>query len=544
MGVYDAGEAAAHARAASELAAQIAASAERFGQIQSGIGAEREAAQAVTAQGYRLDKAEAALAASETALGAAADALQTSGPAAAEAHLNEAQELLERGIALGSGAPALRAENERRLAEIEARGRQAADLIAEGRRTFDIVDEFAESTWNDIRGNGSEAQAAADRAQRHWELARRGNTMEEQDFVAARENLDAASQELDYVAQLIDAIITRLRDLEAARDSARGLLEEAERSLIAGREFVRANDPDVGKAPEALLDRSAELLAIAKAEVGKPKPDWLKLAAAATEADRLADEALAGARSEAEAMAHLRHQVEKLRPLVSGEVSKVAKFVNVRGADIKPATLREVKALVQRFEQAQALDQRAAEVEEEARRKALEGALAAYAALQSEAQQVYATAYADAQLLEKLRKELNRELADARSALEDAEELLKVAGGRAPRQARQSLTIARSNFDKIRLPISGEEQIQRTIATAKAIAREAREAASDIRSKIARSSSGGGSVIVMGSGWGSSSSWSSSDSDSSWGSFGGGGGSFGGGGGGGSFGGGGGGGGW
>ncbi|NTU86074.1 MAG: hypothetical protein HGA45_43225, partial [Chloroflexales bacterium] len=49
--MYNATEAARHAMAASETAQQIAAAAERFGTIQTGIGAEREAAQAVTAQG-------------------------------------------------------------------------------------------------------------------------------------------------------------------------------------------------------------------------------------------------------------------------------------------------------------------------------------------------------------------------------------------------------------------------------------------------------------------------------------------------------------
>lgn len=549
MGVYDAQEAATHARAASELAQQIAAAAERFGGIQSGIGAEREAAQAVTAQGYRLDAAEAALGASEAALGSAADALQTTGPEEAAPHLDTAQASLDEGIASGSGAPALRAANERRLAETEARGQQVAALIAEGRRTFDVVDEFAESSWSDIRGNGSEAQAAADRAQRHWELARQANTMEEQAFYRAKEQLDAADQELEHTEQLIDAIITRLKDLEAARDAARGLLDEAERSLAAGLAFLRANDPDVGATPEGQLGAAREQLAAARAEAGQPKPDWLKLAAAATAADRLADEALAGARSEAEAMAKLRQQAEKLRALAGGEVNKIAKFVNVRGADISPASLAAVRALVQRYEQAQALDKRVVDLVEEERRKALEQAVAAYSALQSESQGVYGAAYGDAQRLEQLRAELNGELAAARTAIEQGEQLLLQAGGRAPRKARQELAQARASFDSIRLPITGEENLRRTIELAQAIAREAREAANDIRSRITRPPGGGMGPVIITGGWGGSGSWSGGGGGgggggSSWGSFGGGGGSFGGGGGGGSFGGGGGGGGW
>ncbi|MFQ3663178.1 MAG: hypothetical protein SNJ69_12380 [Chloroflexaceae bacterium] len=200
-------EAVAAARAASERSQQIGAIAERHARIRAGIWEERENGIAVERQGFWLDASRQALAEAEQALAGAAAALQRGEPDAAIPQLDAAQACLDAAIVQGSGAPALYERNAQRIAALEQRGLQAAERIAEGRRVFDIVDEFAESAWSDIRGNGSEAQAAADRAHEHWERARAANSMETQQFLLAREQLDAAEQELNFVDQLIDAII-------------------------------------------------------------------------------------------------------------------------------------------------------------------------------------------------------------------------------------------------------------------------------------------------------------------------------------------------
>jgi hypothetical protein len=529
MGGYNAVAAAEAARAASETAQQIASAAERFGAIRAGINQEREAGVAVSREGYRLDNSQRSLAAADEALGAAAGSLQTGGPAEAAPQLDTAQARLAQGVAEGSGAPQLRAENERRLAEIEARGQTAAARIDEGRSAFDIVDEFAESTWADIRGNGSEAQAAAERAQEHWNLARQRNTMEAQEFFAAKENLDAAAQQLDHVDQLVDAIVTRLKDLETARDSARGLLDEAERSLKAGLEFVRTNDPDVGKAPEGELQQATEQLAAARAEAARPKPDWLRLAAAATAADQLADGALAGARSEVEAIEKLRTQAGKLRPLVDGEVSKIARFVNVRGDDITPRTQGSVRALVARYDRVKGLERQAGEQEEERRRQALEQLVAELTLLQQESGAVFEAASADAQRLEELRAGMNSALADARAALQQAELAASSSFGRARRRELERLRDAKHSFEQIVLPIQGEENILRTTDLAKRIASEARDIANDINFN-SRPPMGPGPIIITG-GWGGSGGWSGGGGGGggSWGGMNRSGGSFGGG---------------
>ncbi|MBX0326299.1 hypothetical protein K2Z83_01145 [Oscillochloris sp. ZM17-4] len=499
----------------------------------------------LAAEGYRMEVSQGAIDGARTALTEAGRALQSGGPSAANVKLQAAQTMLDEAVANGAGLVTLRGENDERLAAIEAAGLKAADLIAEGRRAFDMVDEFAEETWSDIRGNGSEAEAAASRAHEHWQSAGARNTMDSQEFHAAKEDLDAASQELAFVNELIDAIIARLRDLEQSRDTARATMDEAQRSIVAGWEFVRGNDPDVGKDPESMLRRAQELLGQAQAESGKPKPNWLTLVRDAQEADQLADAALAGARSEAEAMEKLRQQADQARKLAESEVTKIVKFAGLHRSDIQPGSLAAIEDLRGTLDQAHALRAQADALEEGQRSDALGKSAAAYRKLQGESGTIYQTVYGDVQRLEKLRSDLNDELTKARAALQEAEGLYASYGRQVPggRGLGQRIQAARRSFDQIRLPISGEGQLNKTISVARAITSEARDVSRELRSYANRGGGGGGAGDLIGGmiiggalssgrrhgGWGGSGGWSGGGGSSGgggWGGMGGGGGSL------------------
>src|SRR4029450_12135006 len=107
--------------------------------------------------------------------------LQRDGPAAVSGPYGDAGQALEQATAQGRGLIALRAENDQRALALGVRAPQVMALIAAARQAFDLVDEFAESTWSDIRGNGSEAEAAAARADTLWQRATERNTLQAQD---------------------------------------------------------------------------------------------------------------------------------------------------------------------------------------------------------------------------------------------------------------------------------------------------------------------------------------------------------------------------
>ena len=523
---------------------------DRYATVRAAIPQGRRTAEALAAEGYRMEACHGALDEARAALDRLADTLQQGTIPAATTAIAEAEAALARAQREGFDLPTIRADNERRIAALAARGPQTAKLIATGREAFDLVDEFAESTWADIRGNGSEAEAALARAFEHWEQARTANTMEVQEFLAARSYLDAAEQELDHAARLITAITDRLRALEEARSIAREIMAEAERSINSGLSFVAAHDPDVSPQADALLRQAAALLATAKAEAAKAKPDWLQLVRAAQEADRLADEALAGARDEVEQTNRLRERAQQIKQLATNEVQKLVHYVAVHDADLSPAVRQQLDQVRTMLQQAYALFQQAEIYEDEARRQALTAAMNQYQSLAEAATTTYQQAYAEVQRLETLRAELNQVLQRVREKLNRITQLQHTSPMGVSSAVAGQITALQQRFHQIRLPINGEEALRTALREAQEIDAGTDNVLKTLQPPVISPQATDTIVSTlvrlgnMTGGWGHSHSWSTSSHSSEWSSSGGGGGSFGGGGGGGSFGGGGGGGGW
>ncbi|MGC8952684.1 TPM domain-containing protein [Chloroflexus sp.] len=532
------------AQAASAITQQLTEILERYSTTRTAIAQGRRTAEQLASEGYRMDACHAALDTARAALDRLAVALQQGDLKAAATIIHEAETAFNRARQEGFDLPAIRAENERRIAALAERGPQISELIAAGREAFDLVDEFAESTWSDIRGNGSEAEAAAERAFEHWEQAKAANTMEAQAFLEARSYLDAAEQELTHVERLITAITDRLRALEEARKIARDLIAEAERSLQAGRTFVAAHDADVSPQADELLARAAALLQTAQAEMQKEKPDWLQLAWAAREANQLADQALTNALDEAEQTARLQERVQQVQQLATAEVQKLVNYATVHDADLTPATRQQIKQVRQQVEAAFTLLRRAESYEDAARRQALTDVIQRYQALAEAAKMAYHAAYTDVQRLEELRTALNRTLQEARQRLDQIERLKATASRASVMAVADKYTALRQQFNQIRLPINGEDALHAALVKAQAIAGEAAElliALQPLQPSWQATDSVATTIIRTTGGWGYSRSWSGSSSRSSssrsgWSSRGGGGGSFGRGGGGGSFG--------
>ncbi len=553
MAQFAAEEAIAAAQAASVIGATLTDLLDRYATARAAVAQGRRAAERLAAEGYRMDGGHAALDTARAALDRLARALQQGALTEAGQAIADAEAALTRAQQDWLELPSIRADNERRIAALAERGPQIAERIAAGREAFDLVDEFAESAWSDIRGNGSEAEAAAERAFEHWEQAKAANTMEAQEFLTARSFLDAAEQELDHVERLIGAIIDRLRALEEARAIARDLLAEAARSIAAGKTFVAAHNPDVSPQADQWLAQAAALLQTAQAEAAKEKPDWLKLARDAQEADRLADAALASARDEMEQTARLRERAQQLQQLATAEVQKLVHYVTVHDADLSPTTRQQIEQVRQRVQQAYRALQQAVQREDEARRQALREAIEQYQALMAQAGEVYQAAHSDVQRLEELRAALNQTLQQARERLDQIERICATLPTTMAAAYTGKLTALRQRFHQIRLPITGEAAISATLTEASAIVAAADELLAELRAATAprpstQSTDSIGSMLGRTTGgWGHSRSWSrppsprstwssSSSRSSGWSSRGGGGGSFGRGGGGGSFG--------
>jgi hypothetical protein len=410
------------AEAASAAIDKLDGALTRYNDIREGISAGRAGAEKAATQEYRIEAGMAAFARAEDLLRQALRALEQEAGAAAQP-LDQAEAARAEGVARGGGMPALRRENEQRLPQVEQAGQQLATYIAEGRRTFDIVDEFAESTWSDIRGNGSEAESAAAQAHSLWQRATERNTMEAQDFLGAKQDLDAAEQQIAHARTLIDTILQRLKDLEAAREAARSEISMAQADIEQGWKFVRSNDPDVGKVPEEQLQRAAALLEQANAELAQQRPDWLALVKQAREANQLADQALVGARSEVETIDKLRAEVANAQQLAGAEVQKIVKFAGLHAGDLPPQSQQQLDQLQGDVRAAYEALKASEQAEDQARLAALRAAQARYTALHDTADKLYDEIYAAFQRVEELRKQVDQEAQRAQAAIARAEQL-------------------------------------------------------------------------------------------------------------------------
>jgi len=122
-------------------------------------------------------------------------ALESDRPLKAEGYIDSVEEDLLSIREKTQQRGQLRSNLPNRLSEIQNLSDSIATHIAEGRATFDQVDNFAPSTWRDIRGNGSKAEYLKERADDLWSEA---NIMQQNDeVIGADAKLDEAQEGLE-----------------------------------------------------------------------------------------------------------------------------------------------------------------------------------------------------------------------------------------------------------------------------------------------------------------------------------------------------------
>jgi uncharacterized membrane protein YgcG len=344
-------------------------------------------------------------------------------------------------------AVSLQKANVEALAALKAAGEEAKKFIEEGAAAFDKVDEYAESSWQDIKGNGTEAQKAADKAFNLWQEASRLNELSvegPQDFEGARRLIEEANGAIVRVRELITAILDRLKYLQESQRTAQAEIDAAEHDLALGRTFVKQHDPDVGPAPDRSLADAARLVSDAKEEIGKGKPDWIKVVALARQANDLADRALAGARSEHEAMQARRLKVQTTSQQAVAGLSRASNFATAHRGDIDASILDALAKAEAGIKQAQAIASRAegAATEDRERAQALEEAASALLAAQQAADNAYNQASQQFAFMEAQRKEAAAALKRAESAIWEADQYMDNYGSVVSRSSRELLNSA------------------------------------------------------------------------------------------------------
>lgn len=414
-----------HARSARDLVEQISAALKQLYSAYNSLAQHRGELAGARSKGFKLVESDRLFAKVVSGLSQAAQKLEQGDMAGFTEALQSANALLSQAEHSVRDEIALQAANSQALDKLKADGEAVKTLIQQGAQAFDKVDEYAESSWRDIRGNGTEAQSAADDAYRLWSEASALNAVSPespQDFTQAREEIDEANRLLEKARTLIAAIFDRLKHLEESKRIAADEIEAARRDIAAGHSFISQHDPDISPSPDNMLTAAEKSLRIAQEEMAKPKPDWISVVAQARKANDLADKSLANARSEAEAMQARRQKARTTAQQAEASLSRAANFVSVHRADLDDSVFQGLKAAKESMERAQSMLtlSESGEMEDLERAQALDKAAESYRVAQQAADATYEAASSQFAARESLRREAYNELQRAEAAVRSA----------------------------------------------------------------------------------------------------------------------------
>lgn len=417
------------AQAARSLAEASRLSLVQLGQVYASLVQERNKLEARRREGLKLARSDADFEAARDALNHAAALLGSEQRQKFVDALSRAAQAVQKAAENVNSELARHAANAQALGALQAAGEQLRDYIQQGVNAFDAVDEYAPSSWQDIQGNGTEAQKRADHAYRLWQHATELNraTLDgEQDFSEAASEIEEANTALGEARTLIDAIIERLEHLRKSQATAQEEIAAAEKDIKSGRDYIGQYDPDITPKPDEMLAQADRQLAAAKQEVSQPRPNWIRVVEFARQANDLADRALADARSQAERMEALRRKVQTTYEQALASISRLRNFVQVHAGDIHPSINQAIADADKAFKSAQGELEplRKGGLEDIARARVLDQVAEGYTKAQKIADDAYKLAYDQFQVMEGLRGQATNAIEKARRAIENARDYI------------------------------------------------------------------------------------------------------------------------
>ncbi len=439
LAAYDA------ATSAHELSDRISASIQHIATSYNALAGFRSAVAEYRKNGYKLARSGDHSASLLSLLARAAKGLEESGDSAVfDNIMKSTDEGLGKARSTVDALVALHKSNEQALSALQKAGEELKDYIRQGAQAFDQVDEYAESSWVDIKGNGTEAQKAANSAQELWQQASDLNALTpggEQDFEKAADLAAQADSFIKKARDLVTAILERLKNIEESKRTASTEIDTAQHDIEAGQTFVAQYDKDITPRPSDMLKEAASLLSEAKAESAKDKPDWIAVVRQARSANDTADKALADARSQEEAMQAFRLKVNTTGQQAIAALSRAANFATVHRTDLDPALFRDLQATQANLEQIQANIQQigSSGLEDLALAQALNQLATQLGTAQAEADKVYGAAQQQFQAMENLRSQAYATLHEASQAIEQANFYMNMHGSEVSHRAKELL---------------------------------------------------------------------------------------------------------
>ena len=241
-------------------------------------------------------------------------------------YLDAASDQIKQANQAVAELPQKKQEVEAAIPMLVSRIEKTKESINNGRTIFERISQgFAETTWESVRGNGTEAENRV-----NWALDAQkdaGVEIEQQDWQHALDLVKKGNDWLNEADSLMKAIAELEVNLLAARRDAPSEISTAQTDIASAWDYINRYDDDIRESLEDDLRAAESKNNLAKEELNKPQPDYFKVLKAAREAHESADKILVQARGEHEMAERLRAKAASSLRDAGAKVSIAARYI-------------------------------------------------------------------------------------------------------------------------------------------------------------------------------------------------------------------------
>lgn len=259
-----------------------------------------------------------------------------------EKNLTKAEELaktakakLDEVLALARSLPERKRKLDSGLDSLKTRIVNVDAFVDKTHLVFEKISaEFAESSWESVKGNGIEAEERLAWVTETVEEATSLASMENQKWDEAEGSVKEMNQRLDEAESLMRSIIVIEENLRQAKRDSSMEISNAEADIKKAWDYINQHDDDISEDRETELRDAEKVLLSAKSELGKAKPNYLRVVKLAQEANSAADKILENSRTEHEEMERLRQKDESSERDAKAAYSKAKEYIEDHTNDV------------------------------------------------------------------------------------------------------------------------------------------------------------------------------------------------------------------
>lgn len=270
----------------------------------------------------------------------------------------EATAKAKEALAVAGVLKETKAKIDARLGLIGKRIEGAHQRAVDTKPIFDkIEDEYAEVLWKSVAGNGTEAQKRIESAETALTEASKGASMSHQEWNDATTHAVQAEKLLDEAEALLNSIVALEENLAAAKAKAGKEIEVAALDIDQADDYLNKWRGDINDEKlVADLKEAVSQLEAAEAELKQDKPNYLKVVKTALAANRAADDILAEAQEEHEAMERLRRNVASTMAEAKRSIDEAERYIGNHSSDVESGAKSSLSEAKRFYDQAQRTD--------------------------------------------------------------------------------------------------------------------------------------------------------------------------------------------